>query len=70
MAEIDIEALRREAKGDGRECVPVTRRFLAAVLERIEAPAALDTLGWGEAAAAPKDADYRWDADTRLRNDG
>jgi len=69
MAEIDIEALRREAKGNGRECVPVTRRFLAAVLERIEAPAALDTVGWGE-VAPPGVVDLSWGAQTRLQNDG
>lgn len=40
--DIDLDALRREAEGKPMERVIVTRRWLAMVLDRIEAKAVLD----------------------------
>lgn len=39
---LDIEAIRREARGPGHEPVAVTRRWLAAVLEEIDHRPVLD----------------------------
>ncbi len=40
--DIDLDALRREAEGKPMERVIVTRRWLAEILDRIEAKPALD----------------------------
>lgn len=52
---LDIEAIRREARGPGHEPVAVTRRWLAAVLDEIDRKPALDHDAYALAGVPSRD---------------